>query len=129
MASAEAQVGAALWQADMPDRFAIRGKDAHAVEFGRAHAPAAPQVSVNIDAKAIRGAGPGVNQYPAVAQRLAAFADLESADAARPGARLDHIQHFLVRRECQAIGPADIIGDDVKAAADRIDAVNALRQF
>src|SRR6185312_15540518 len=52
-AAAEADVGAALRQADMADRLAFRIEDAHAIELVGAHAPAAPQIAVDVDSEAV----------------------------------------------------------------------------
>src|SRR6478735_1831129 len=69
VATAEAEVGGALRQVDMADRLAFRIEDAHAVELGRAHAPAAPQVAVDIDAEAVgRAARAGIDEDLAVGQ-------------------------------------------------------------
>src|SRR5439155_17000429 len=51
---AEADVGATLRQLDVPDRVALRIEDADAIEFGTAHAPAAPQVAVHVDTETVR---------------------------------------------------------------------------
>src|SRR5438105_12474736 len=56
MTPAEAHVRATLRQCNMADRLALRREDAHAVEFVGAHAPTAPQVPVDVDAKTIRRA-------------------------------------------------------------------------
>src|SRR5688500_19375416 len=60
---AEGQVGAALRQLDAADEVAVAVVDHHAVELVRAHAPAAPQVPVDVDAEAVRGARAGVDEH------------------------------------------------------------------
>src|SRR6185295_107022 len=50
---AEADVGGALGQRDEADRLAGRVEHLHAVQR-RAHAPAAPQIAVDVDAEAVR---------------------------------------------------------------------------
>ncbi len=51
----------------MTDRLALGIEDAHAVELGIAHAPAAPQITVDIDAEAVgRAARAGIDQDLAV---------------------------------------------------------------
>src|SRR5712671_4828351 len=59
---AETQIGAAFGQRDAADHDAV-GREYHdAVEFGIAHAPSAPEIAVDVAAKAIRRAGPGVDE-------------------------------------------------------------------
>ena len=53
-APAKAQIGAALGQSDAADHLAVGGENRDAVEFARA--PAAPQITVDIAAEAVRGA-------------------------------------------------------------------------
>ena len=55
VAAAEAEIGATLRQRYVADRLTLRIEDAHAVEL-RCHAPAAPQVAVDVAAKAVRRA-------------------------------------------------------------------------
>src|SRR5436190_860748 len=77
IAAAEADVGAALGQLDVADRLAVGIEYAHAVKLGRAHAPAAPQIAVGVDAEAVgRAARAGVDQHLAVGE---------------PGAAVDHV--------------------------------------
>src|SRR6478752_3706766 len=62
--AAEADIGGALRQRDAADRLAVRVEHHDAVEFGRAHAPAAPQVAVDVAAHAIRcAAGAGIDKH------------------------------------------------------------------
>ena len=70
--AAEADIGAALGQRDAADRRAVGRIDHHAVEFGIAHAPAAPQIAVDVAAHAVRRAGTGVDQHPLVGDFIAA---------------------------------------------------------
>src|SRR5712691_3042650 len=53
VAPAETQVGAALRQPDVPDRLACGIENPHAVELA-GHAPAAPEVAVDVDTEAVR---------------------------------------------------------------------------
>ena len=69
MAAAEAEVGAAFGQVDAADRLAFRIEDPHAVESRFAHAPADPQVAVDIDAQAVgRAVGLGRDERPHVGE-------------------------------------------------------------
>src|SRR5262249_58208841 len=64
IAPAEADVGAAFRQIDVTDRLAGGIEHPHAVELGRAHAPAAPQIAVDIDPQAVgRAARAGIDQH------------------------------------------------------------------
>src|SRR5215213_5416579 len=54
--AAEAHVGAALRQLDAADEAPFAVVDHDAVELVGAHAPAAPQIAVDVDAEAVRGA-------------------------------------------------------------------------
>src|SRR5947208_6259880 len=51
--SAETKIGAALGQRDLADPLALRAEDHHAV-LSLTHAPAAPQVAIDIAAEAVR---------------------------------------------------------------------------
>src|SRR5258708_39841531 len=69
VAAAEAGVGAAFGEVDGADRLAFGVEDAHAVEIAAAHAPAAPQIAVDIDAEAVRRAAfAGVDEDLALAE-------------------------------------------------------------
>ena len=57
---AEAQVGAAFRQADVPDGVACGVEHPHPVQVRRAHAPAAPKVAVLVHPEPVRRARPGV---------------------------------------------------------------------
>ena len=67
MAATEADIGAALGQRDAADHDAVGRVDHDPVEFGIAHAPAAPQIAVDVAAHAVGRAGAGVD----VAKRAA----------------------------------------------------------
>ena len=71
---AEAEIGAALGQRDTADHHAVGRVDHDAVEFGIAHAPAAPQIAVDIAAHAVGRAGAGVDEDALVGNRVAAGA-------------------------------------------------------
>src|SRR4051812_44484378 len=72
LAPAEAEVGAALGPRDAADQHAAGRVDHDAVEFGTAHAPAAPQIAVDVAAHAVGRAGTGVDEYPFVGNFIAA---------------------------------------------------------
>ena len=56
LASTEANIGAALRKRNKADRLAFGIEHFDAVEVGVAHAPAAPQIAVHVDAEAVRRA-------------------------------------------------------------------------
>src|SRR5690242_1779987 len=99
VAAAEADVGAALGQRDVADRLALWAEYANAVELLR-HAPAAPEVPVNVTANAVgRSLWPAVDQDLAVGEFVAVPHHVKHQDAARLGARLHDVKLFLVRRK------------------------------
>src|SRR6185369_8483843 len=87
--AAEADVGAALGQRDEGDRLAGGVEDLHAVLLVVAHAPAAPQVAVDVEAEAVRRtAGLGGEEDAAVGELGAVVGDVEYLDNARVGGGL-----------------------------------------
>src|SRR6185437_10521535 len=80
--AAEADIGAALGQCDAADHDAVGRVDHDAVELGIAHAPAAPQIAVDVAAHAVRRARAGVDMDALVGNRLAAGVDIVSEDLA-----------------------------------------------
>jgi len=95
----------------MADRLARGVEHAHAVEFGRSHAPAAPQVAVDVDAEAVgRAAGPAsISTEPGPAScrrcRRRRTGWCGAARRARPRHRASSR-----RREGKSIGPRDVVG-------------------
>src|SRR5262249_5834698 len=71
--------GAAYRKLDAADELAGRVVDHDAVEFLAAHAPAAPQVAVDVDAETIGRAGAGVDESAPVGE-LAAVDHVEHED-------------------------------------------------
>src|SRR5229473_8698475 len=66
--SPEADVGAAFREVDVPERLPGGREHANPVELRRSHAPAAPEIAVDVAAKAVRRAGAGVDDDPRGAQ-------------------------------------------------------------
>src|SRR5689334_14545392 len=87
---AEADVGGTLRQADVADRRALRIEDADTVKLGGAHAPAAPQIAVDIDAEAVRRLGLGTGDELLRIGELRSV-DIEHVDRAGARIALDHI--------------------------------------
>src|ERR1700730_13340112 len=69
--AAETEIGATLGQRDAADHDAVGGKHHDTVELGIAHAPAAPQIAVDVAAHAVGRAGAGVDKDTLVGNRLA----------------------------------------------------------
>jgi len=65
----ETHIGTALGQGDTPDGRSVRRKDDYAIQLFCAHAPATPEVAIDITTHAIwRAPRPGVDHDPFVAQ-------------------------------------------------------------
>src|SRR5689334_12909935 len=117
LAPAEADVGTALGQGYVADGRGVGCKDAHTIEIGPAHAPAAPEIAVGIAAHAIWRAGSCVQEDAAVAESGAVLREVVDLElAVGHSARLHDVELALVGREAEPVGPEDIIGDDLAAA-------------
>src|SRR4051794_3283857 len=89
---AKADVGGALRQADVTDRGALRIEDADAIKLGRAHAPAAPKIAVDVDAEAVRRLVLRANDQLLAVRELGAIGHVERVDGALARLALDHIE-------------------------------------
>src|SRR5260221_913271 len=78
--AAEAEIGAALGQRDAADRLPRRREDHHPVETVLAHAPAGPEIAVDVAAEPVRRSLPRVDEDPALGQMLAVGDDVLHAD-------------------------------------------------
>src|SRR5882762_9964470 len=126
--AAKAHVGAALGQVDAPDKLRFAAEDVDAVERLAAHAPAHPEVAVDVQAEAVRGpAGLGGKKHAAVREPRAAIHDVVDAHYARGGAGLDDVEPGFVGREGEAVGPVDVAGGDGELARSRIPAIHVGR--
>ena len=67
--------GSEMWPIGCADGI----ENPHAVQRRIAHAPAAPQIAVDIDAEPVRRAGTGVDEHPVVGQFRPAH-DIERPD-------------------------------------------------
>src|SRR5262245_41031853 len=89
--AAEADVGRALRQCDEADGLAVRVEDFHPVLLRVTHAPAAPQIAVDVAAHAVgRASGLGGEEGAAVGELV--LVDVVDADHARGHARLDDVE-------------------------------------
>ena len=114
---------------DVADRRALRIEDAHAVELRRAHAPAAPQIAVLVDAEAVRRLFLGaLDQHLAV--RKLRPVHVEHVDRALQRLALDHVELLLVGRKREPVRPLDQpVRHHRRLPALAVDPVDPLRQF
>ena len=112
--AAEADVGAALGQPMRPIGLPSGANTCTPSSALVAHAPAAPQVAVDVAAHAVgRAAGAGVDQHALVRDGPAVLGDVVGEDlAVRDAARLDHVEQALVGREAEAVRAEDVVGHD-----------------
>src|SRR5713226_3416648 len=129
LAGAEAEIGAALGQGDAADRRPGGREDHHPVEALLAHAPAGPEIAVDIAAEAVGGARTGIDEDAALGELPAVGDDVVDADEPRHGAGFDDVHLLLVRREAEAVGPVDVAGDDGRAPGLAVDPVDVGRQL
>src|SRR3954462_1373750 len=87
----EAEVRAAPGQGDSADYRAVGGEDHDAVAL-RAHAPAAPQIAVNVTAEPVRRAALQIGEIARVGEPVAVTDDIIDLDVARLGARFYEIE-------------------------------------
>src|SRR3989304_2704870 len=116
MHAAETDVGAALGQIDPADELPVWIEDAYDVEPRLAHAPAAPEIAIQIHAKAVgRACGPRVDQHAALGELRSAH-HVIGEDLARHRARLDDVEDRFVGREGEAVRLVDAFGDHADGA-------------
>src|SRR5690606_39155559 len=127
--AAETQVGAALWQCDTAQQFTLWREHPHAIEFGRAHAPAAPQVAFHFYAKTVRRTLARIEQHARRAQAAAIVGHVKHQYVGRSRARLYDVKLLLVRRKCQAIGAVHRVAHEFDRPGIGADAVDTRRQF
>ena len=130
VAAAEADVGSALGQRDEADRLAGRIEHLDAVER-RAHAPAAPQIAVDVDPKAVgRFFFFAVDEDAAIGELRSAVDHVEDIDRASLGRALDDIELRFVGRKGQSVRPLDQPGGrDRRTPAVGIEPVDVEGQF
>src|SRR5215510_9400905 len=105
LGAAEAEVGRALRQEDVPDHLALGVEDRHAV-VALAATPAAPEVAVGVHAEPIGHALAAVDEHPAVLHLVPD--NVEGADLARHRAADDDVERALVGREGEAVRARDV---------------------
>ena len=129
MAAAETKVGAAFRQMNMADGGTLRIDDSHAVQ-PLAHAPAAPEIAVDIEPEPIRtltlDAG---DEDASVTQTDIVRGDIVNPDDARKNPGFGDIELPFVRREGEAVRAVDIIGRNADRPALTVDAEQIGRQF
>src|ERR1700733_12953677 len=91
--STQADIGAAFGQRDTAERLAVGRKDHDAVEFGIAHAPAAPEITIDVATHAVGRAGAGVDQDALVGVLVAGGRNVVGEDfAVRYAAGLHEVE-------------------------------------
>ena len=96
--------------------------------LGAAHAPAAPQIAVDIAAEAV-GRAPRLGGDETAAVRELVVVDVVDADHSWDQARFDDIELLLVVREGKSVRAIDLAGHHRSPPGLRIEAVQVGRQF
>src|SRR5262249_23233536 len=123
--SAETDVGAAFGQLDAADRGTVGRENHDAIELGRAHAPAAPEITVDVAAHAVGRAGSGIDQHALVGKLGAIGRNVIGQDlAVRYAAGFHDVEDFFVGRKAQPIRSQHAFGDDGGFSGCAIDAVD-----
>src|ERR1700730_2623586 len=98
--AAEAHVSATFGKRDAADGLSVGRKYHHAVEIGRAHPPAAPQVPLAITAHTVGGACASVDQHTPVGKLPTAVLNVVDKDfAVWNAAAFDNVKQLFVRVE------------------------------
>ena len=104
----EAHIGASLRQANAPDELALRIVDDDAVELVRAHAPATPEIAVDIATEAVGRARPRIDEDLPIGEPFP-IGDVEGKDeAVRRRARFDEVELRLIGREGKPVRATDV---------------------
>ncbi len=95
-----------------------------------AHAPADPQIAVDVDSQAVRSAAFfGGNQRPTVCQLRPIVRDVVNPDDSQSDARLDDVQLRFVGRKREPVRTIDVTDHDAQCFRRRIPAIDVGRQF
>src|SRR5262249_52724682 len=130
LGAAEAEVGAALGQANAADQRAVGREHAHAVELGAADAPADPEIAIDVTAHAVRIAALPVDEHAATGELPAVVDHVEDADqAVGIAARLRNVELLLVGREADAVRPREVGSHDRHLAGGAVDPIDVGRQL
>ena len=93
MSSAETDVAASFRQVDTADEPAILIQDGDSIKALLSHAPANPQVAIDVDAKTVRGSAvPGSQERSTVCQLRSVPGDVVGSDDTRSYSGFDHVQ-------------------------------------
>src|SRR5258708_10700595 len=126
--AAEADVRAAFGQSDAANRVAVRREYHHTVE-SRSSAPTGPQVTVRVATETVwRAVFARIDEYAPVHEAPAVL-DIVHTDAPRLRARFDNVEAAFVGREADAVRIDDVVGDHLRPAVGRVEAVDVGRQF
>src|SRR5215510_1144484 len=120
LASAEAQVRAALGQHDLTDAVTIGGKDVHAVKTLTAPTRSRPDIASAIGANAVRHPLHPLTDHAgksAAMPQVLAIHDIPDGDLAwmiriMCYPRVDDIEFLIVRRETEAVWFRQRVGDE-----------------
>ena len=127
--ASEADIGASFGQGDEADRFSCGIEHLHSILLRIPHAPAAPEVAIDIAAKTVRrSAGLGGYEGAAVDKLGAVIGYVVDADHAWGDTRLNDVHFLFVRREAKTIRTIDIAGDH-SGVAGLVEPVDVGRQL
>ena len=131
--AAEAEVGAALGQRDAADQLAVGGEHVHAVQLLAAHAPAAPQIAVDVAAQAVgRAAGPASMNTRPLASRVPSVDHVVAPGScgAACAPRLDDVELASRRARSRARSGRGMSSATTVGLAGRgVDAIDVGRQL
>src|SRR5690606_36073406 len=95
--AAEAEVGTALWEDDLPDHRRVRGEDMHSVVAIAATGRSSPDVAVTVAANAVGDTVSHVDELPSALHAVTGH--LVDADHPRRGTGVDDVEQRPVWRE------------------------------
>jgi len=96
MLATETKIGATLRQGDPAQQLSARRENTNTIELLRTHAPAAPQIAVDIDTKPIGCTVGSIDQHARCAHATAIARHIEHQYIARSCTRLDDVQLLLI---------------------------------
>src|SRR6202035_5526729 len=92
---------------------------------GRPHAPAAPQIAVDVATHAVGRAGAGVDDHALVDDLVAACGDVIGENlAGRHATRFHDVENLFVRGKAQPVRPENAFGDDRRLSCLAVDPID-----
>src|SRR5262245_7955819 len=123
--TAKTHIGASLWQSNKTDRLARGIEYLDGVLFLIAHAPAAPQVTVHVEAKTIgRPARLGGDEGPTVGKLRSVIDHVIGSDHTWGNPSFDDIHFGFVGREREAVRPIDVASNDSAATGLHVETID-----